>query len=168
MCHCFQFFPFYLLWSIGTGCHDLSLFNIEFQARFFTFLFHLIKSTFSSSSLSAIRVISSAYLRLLPYFLKNLITAWASYSLAFHMMYSACKWNKQQDDNIDPCHTPFPTLNQSVVSCQILIVSSWPAYRFLRRQVRWSCILISLRISHSLLWSTESKVLAYTIKILYS
>ena len=28
----------------------------------------------------------------------------------------------------------------------VLIVSSWPAYRFLRRQVRWSGIPISLRI----------------------
>ena len=31
----------------------------------------------------------------------------------------------------------------------------WPAYRFLRRQVRWSGIPISLRIFHSLLWSTQ-------------
>ena len=37
-------------------------------------------------------------------------------------------------------------------------VASWPAYRFLRRQVRWSGIPISLRIFHSLLWSTQSKV----------
>ena len=28
-------------------------------------------------------------------------------------------------------------------------VASWPAYRFLRRQVRWSCIPFSLRIFHS-------------------
>ena len=36
--------------------------------------------------------------------------------------------------------------NQSVVSCPVLTVSSWPAYRFLKRQVRWSAIPISLRI----------------------
>ena len=30
-------------------------------------------------------------------------------------------------------------------------VASWPAYKFLRRQVRWSGIPISLRIFHSLL-----------------
>ena len=34
---------------------------------------------------------------------------------------------------------------------------SWPAYRFLKRQVRWSGIPISFRIFHSLLWSTQSK-----------
>ena len=44
--------------------------------------------------------------------------------------------------------------NQSVVPCSVLTVASWPAYRFLRRQVRWSGIPISLRIFHSLLWCT--------------
>ena len=33
-------------------------------------------------------------------------------------------------------------------------VASWPAYRFLRRQVRWSGTAISLGIFHHLLWST--------------
>ena len=32
-----------------------------------------------------------------------------------------------------------------------------PAYRFLRRHIRWSGIPISRRIFHSLLWSTQSK-----------
>ena len=40
----------------------------------------------------------------------------------------------------------FPILNQSVVPCQVLSAASWPTYRFLRRQVRWSGIPISLRI----------------------
>ena len=35
ICHCFFFSPFYLPWSDGTRCHNLSLFNIEFQASFF-------------------------------------------------------------------------------------------------------------------------------------
>ena len=38
---------------------------------------------------------------------------------AFHMMYSACKLNKQ-DDNIQPWHTPFPIWSQSVVPCLVL------------------------------------------------
>ena len=38
-------------------------------------------------------------------------------------------------------------------------VATWPAYRFCRRQVRWSGIPISLRIFHSLLWSIQSKTL---------
>ena len=36
--------------------------------------------------------------------------------------------------------------NQSVVTCLVLAVASWPAYRFLKRQVRWSGIPISFRI----------------------
>ena len=88
-----------------------------------------------------------------------LMSACASSSPAFHMMYSAYKLNKQ-GDNIQPWHTPFPIWNQSVVPCPVLTVASWPANRFLRRQVRWSDIPISFRIFHSLLWSTQSKALA--------
>ena len=61
------------------------------------------------------------------------------------MMYSAYKLNKQ-GDNIQPWHTPFPIWNQSVVPCPVLTVVSWPAYIFLKRQVRWSGIPISFRI----------------------
>ena len=53
------------------------------------------------------------------------------------------------------CFPPFSIWNQSVVPCKVLTVASWPAYRFLRIQVRWSGIPISLRIFHSLLWSTQ-------------
>ena len=62
---------------------------------------------FSSSSLSAIRVVSSAYLRLLIFLLAILIPAYASSSPAFLMMYPAYKLNKQ-DDNMQPWRTPFP------------------------------------------------------------
>ena len=61
------------------------------------------------------------------------------------MMYSAYKLNKQ-GDNIQPWCTLFPIWNQSVVPCPVLTVASWPAYRFLKRQVRWSGIPISFRI----------------------
>ena len=61
------------------------------------------------------------------------------------MMYSAYKLNKQ-DDNIQPCETPLPIWNQAVIPCLLLTVVSWTAYRFLRRQIRWSCIPMSWRI----------------------
>ena len=99
-----------------------------------------------SSSLSVVRVVSSAYLRLLIFLLTILIPACASSSPAFLMMYSAYKLNKQSD-NIQPWHTPFPIWNQSVVPCPVLIVASWPTYRFLKRQVRWSGIPISSEFS---------------------
>ena len=150
----FTFLSFlYWPWSDGTRCHDLL--NVEFQASFFTLLFHLfIKRLFSSYSLSTIRVVSSAFLRLL-FLPEILIPACDLCSLAFHMMYSAYKLNKQ-GDNIQPCHTPFIILNPSVVPCPVLTVASWPKYRFLRRQAKWSDIPTSLRTS-SLLWSTQSK-----------
>ena len=48
--------------------------------------------------------------------------------------------------SLEYIHTPFPIWNQSVVRCPVLTVASWPAYIFLRRQVRWSGIPISFRI----------------------
>ena len=124
-----------------------------FSLSFFTF----IKRVFSSS-LSAIRVVSSAYLRLLIFLPAILIPACASSSLTFIMMYSASKLN-EQGDNIQPWCIPFPIWNQSVVPCPFLTVASWPAYRFLKMQVRWFGSPISLRILHSLLWSTQSRTL---------
>ena len=72
-------------------------FNPAFSLSSFTF----IKRLFSSSLPSAIRVVSSACLRLLIFLPAILIPACASSSLAFRMMYSAYKLNKQ-GDNIQP------------------------------------------------------------------
>ena len=129
--------------------------------------FSLSSSTFITrflnSSLSAIRVVSPAYLRLLIFFLAILIPVCASSSPVFLMMYSAYKLNKQGDD-IQPWRTPFPIWNQSVVPCPLLTVASWPVYIFLNRQVRWSGIPIPFSIFHSLLWSTQLKALVWSIK----
>ena len=155
--HCFHCFPVYLPWSDGTGCHDLSFlsFKLTFSLSSFTF----IKRLFSSSSLSALRVVSSVYLKLLIFLLTILIPACASSRPTCHMMYSAYELNKQ-GDNIHPWHSPFLIWNQSLVPYPDPTVASWPAYRLLRRQVWWSDIPISFRIFHSLLLSTQSKPLA--------
>ena len=63
VCHCFHGFPIYLPWSDGNGCHDLS-FLLRFKPAF-SLSSAFIKRLFSSSSFSAIRVVSCAYLRLL-------------------------------------------------------------------------------------------------------
>ena len=115
--------------------------------------FTLIMQLFSSSSLSSLRnVVSSIYLRMLMF----LPPIW---SLAFLMLCSAYGLNRQGDSR-QPCCIPFSILNQLVVPYRVLTVASWPTYRFLRRQVRWSGIPISLRAFHSLLLSTQSKALA--------
>ena len=97
------------------------------------------------------RVVSSAYLSLLIFLLTILIPACASPCPAFLMMYSAYKLNTQ-GDSIQPWCIIFLIWNHSFVPCPVLTLASWPAYRFLRRQVRWSGIPISWRIFHSLLW----------------
>ena len=79
---------------------------LSFKPSFSLFSFTFIKRLFSSSHLSAIRVVSSAYLRFMIFLPAILIPACASSSLAFHMMYSSFKLNKQ-GDNIQPWHTPF-------------------------------------------------------------
>ena len=116
-------------------------------------------SRVSSASLFAISVVVSTYMRLLIFLLAILIPACDSSSPAFCMTYSVYKLNKQ-GDNIQPWRTPFPSLNQPIVPCPVLTVASCLAYRFLRRQVSYSGFPISLRIFHSLLWSTQSKALA--------
>ena len=132
---------------------------LSFKSTFSLSSFTFIKRLFSSSSLSAISVVSSAYLKLLIFLPAILIPACAYSSPVFLMMYSAYKLNKQ-GDNIQPWCTPFPIWNQSVFPCSVLTAASWSAYRFLKRRVRLSGIPISLRIFHSLLWSTQSKSLA--------
>src|SRR5574340_1279764 len=91
---------------------------LSFKATLSLSSFTFIKRLFSSS-LSDIRVVSSAYLRLLVFLLAILIPACASSSLAFCMMYSAYKLSKQ-GDNIQPRCTPFPIWSQSVVPCPVL------------------------------------------------
>ena len=70
----------------------------------------------------------------------------------------------KQGDNIQPCcifnqSCIYPNFEPVSCSSKVLTVASWPKYTFLKRQVRWSGIPISLRIFHSLLWSTQSKAL---------
>ena len=135
-----------VFWMLVLGQHSHS------RLSFF------VKSLFSFYSLSVLSVLSSAYLSLLIFLLVILIPACASTSLAFLMMSSAYKLNKQ-GDNIQPWCVPFLIWNQSVFPCPILTITPRPAYRFLRRQVRWSGIPISWTIFHSLLSSTQSEAL---------
>ena len=129
---------------MGPDAMILVFWMLTFKPTFSLSSFTFIKRLFSSL-LSAIRVVSSAYLRLLIFLLAILIPACVSSSPAFFMMYSVYKLNKECD-NIQPWYTPFLIWNQSVVPCPVLTADSWPAYRFLRRHVRWSAVPISFRI----------------------
>ena len=114
-----------------TICHEVmrpdsmifSPWMLHFKPAFSLPSFTFIKRLFSSSSLSAIRVVSSVYLRLLIFLLAILIPAYTLSSPAFLMMYSAYKLNKQ-GDNIQPWHTPFPVWNHSTLPRPDLTVAS--------------------------------------------
>ena len=131
---------------MGPDAMILVIWMLSFKPTFSLSSFTFIKTLFSSSSFSVLRVVSSAYLRLLIFLLAIFIPSCAYSSPVFLMVYSAYKLNKQ-GDKIQPWHTPFPIWNQSVVPCPVLTVASWTAYRFLKRQVRWCGIPISFRIS---------------------
>ena len=105
---------------------------LSFKSTFSFYSFTCIERLFCSSSLSAIRVVLSAYLRLLISLLAILIPACASSSPTFLMMYSSYKLNKK-GDNMQPWHTPFPIWNQSVpnnysvqFSLSVIYNSLWP------------------------------------------
>ena len=86
---------------MGLDAMILVLLLLSFKQTFSLSSFTSIKRLFSSSSLSAIRLVSSAYLRLLAFLLEILIPACASSSPAFYLIYTAYKLNKQ-GDNIQP------------------------------------------------------------------
>ena len=129
---------------MGPDAMILVFWNLSFKPTFSLSSFTFIKRLFSSSSLSAIRVVSSAYLRLLIYVPAILILACASSSPGFLMMYSAYKLNKE-GANIQPWRTPFPIWNQFVVPCPVLTVASWPDIGFSRGSDLKNDWMISVR-----------------------
>ena len=78
---------------MGPDARILVYWMLSFKPTFSLYSFTFIRRLFSFSSLSAIRVVSSAYLRLLIFLPAILIPACASSSPAFLMMYSAYKLN---------------------------------------------------------------------------
>ena len=157
--HSFHCFPTYLPWRPdGTRCHgtryhDLVFWMLTLKPNFSLSSFTFIKRLFNSS-LSAIRVVSSAYLRLLIFLPAVLIPACALSSPAFRMMFSAYKLNKQ-GDSIQPWRTPFPIWKQSVVTCLVLscFLTCIQVSQKANKVVCYSHLF--LRIFHSLLWSTQ-------------
>ena len=132
--HCSIVFPSICHKVMGLGAMILISWMLSFKSAFSLSSFTFIKRLFSSSLLFAIRVVPSAYLRLMIFLPAVMIPACASSSPAFCMKYSACKLDKQ-DDSMQPWCIHFPIWNQSIVPRPVLTVVSWPAYRFLRD--RW-------------------------------
>ena len=108
---------------VGPDAMVLVFWMLSFKSTFSLSSFTYIKRLFSSSLLSPIRMMSSAYLILLIFLPAILTPACASSSPVFLMMYSAYKSNKHSD-NIQPWRTPFPIWKQSVLPCSVLTVAS--------------------------------------------
>ena len=93
--------------EMGPDTMILVFWRLSFKSNFSLSYFTVINKLFSYSLLSAIKVVSSAYMRLLIFLPAILILACATSSIAFCMLYSAYKLNKQ-GDNIQPWCTSFP------------------------------------------------------------
>ena len=97
---------------------------LSFKPVFSLSSFTFIKRFFSSKSLSAIRVVSPAYLKLLIFPPTILIPACASSRPSFHIMYSACKLiNRVTIYSLDVFFSQFLTITLSMSSshCCFLI-----------------------------------------------
>ena len=123
VCHCCHCLPIYLPWNDGTGCHDHSFLNVELEANFFTLLFHFYQEFFSSSWLSAIRVVSFTYLRSLIFLLAILIPVCASSSPTFLMMFSSVQSLS--------CIQLFVTPWISACQASLFITVSWSSLRLM-------------------------------------
>ena len=97
---------------MGLDAMILAFWMLSFKP---TFSFSFSSFTFSKRLFCSFS--SSSHLRLLIFLLAILIPACASSRLAFHMMYSACKLNKQ-GDNIPSWHTPFLIWNSLLFHVQ--------------------------------------------------
>ena len=102
-------------WSLFLECWVLSqLFHSPLSQEESLF----IKRLFNSSLLSAFKVVSSADLRVVVFLPAVWLPVCDSSSLAFCMIYSACKLNKE-GDNMQHWHIPFPIVNQSTVIIRV-------------------------------------------------
>ena len=114
-------FPSICYEEMGPDAMILVFWILSFRSAFSLSSFIFIKGLFSSSSLPAVRVVSSAYLKLLIFLPAILIPACASCSPTLGVMYSVCKLNKRVTIH-SFWHTPFPILNQSIVPCLVLLL----------------------------------------------
>ena len=88
VCHCCHFSPSICHEGMGPDAMILIFCMLSFKSPFSLSSLTFIKRLSSSTSLSAVRVVSSGYLRLLIFLPAVLIPACASSSPAFHMIYS--------------------------------------------------------------------------------
>ena len=124
--HCFHCFSHYLPWNDLTGAMIFVFWRLSLKPAFSGSSFSFIKRLLSSFWLSALRVVSSVYLRFWIFLPEIMIPICASSIPVCPNMYRAYTLNEQAD-NVQPWRTPFPIWNQSVVTCPVLTVACWHA-----------------------------------------
>ena len=123
---------------------------LSFKPNFSLSSLNFIKKLSSSSSLSVMRVVSSAYLRLLIFLLAILIPVCASFSLAFHRMYSAYKYNVQCLHTHTHTHTHIYIYNGTASRVTIYsLMYSFPNLESVHFSMSCSnyCFLICIQVS---------------------
>ena len=115
ICHCYHCFPSTCCEVMRLDAMILVFWMLSLKPDFSLFSFTLINRFFSSSSLSAIGVMLSAYLRILILSPALLIPVYDSPSPECHMTYSECKLYKP-GDSIQTWRAPFPIWDPSVVT----------------------------------------------------
>ena len=123
ICHCFKYSLCICHEVMGPDAMMLVLIMLNFKHTFSLCSFTLIKRFFSFYALSAIRLVSSAYLRLLMSLLAIFIPSCNSSHPAICMTYYGYKLNKE-GDNIQPYCTPF-NFDQLVGSCLVVTLTCY-------------------------------------------
>ena len=132
VCHCFYYFSI-CHQVMGLDAMIIVFWMLSFKPSLSLYSFIFIKRLFSTSSLSVIRVVSSAYLRLFIFLLAILVLACASSSPAFCPMYSAYKLNKQGDNiqpdvlfpNVEPVRCSMSDSNCCFLTCIGISQEAW-------------------------------------------
>ena len=135
--HCFHLLPFYFPWSDRARCNELSVLSQ---------LFHSPPSHSSRGSL-----VSLCFLPLVWYHL-HIWGCWYFFRQAWLQLVTHPAWHftwctlhisKISRWKYTALLYSIPSFEQSHLQCKVLSVVSWPMYRFLRRQVRWSGVPIT-------------------------
>ena len=129
MCHCLHFPCFYLPWSNETGWHNLSCFffflRLSFKPSFWLSSFTLIKRLFSSSLLSAIRVVY------LPIWVCWYFSQQCWFQLVIHpaQHIAWCTLHRSLKNGVKMYSLIF-LFSQlfPVIPCSFLTIASWPMY----------------------------------------
>ena len=156
VCHCFHFSPIYPHEVMGPDAMIFIFWMLSFKPAFHSPLSSsgsLVPFCFLPLKWYHLYIWGCWYFSQQSWFQLVLHPAWHFVWCSLHMRISRVTIYSLG------VLTPFPIWNQSVFPCPVLTVASWPAYRFLRRQVIWSSIPISLRIFHSFYCDLRSQKL---------